>query len=192
MKSFIKRKGYFWIFLFLVGLSILSSALLAQQSDLLLEANFNENSPDATSPKGKVKDALAEKGNFVFQEGIFSNAILLSGNSLSFPAKGNINPNNGSVSFWIKPLDWGNQAESFIPIWTIDKEKGKSWTLLLYYAKNKGSRYGFLSFRSMFQGKRLIIMEERSLRQGKLQKNQWTHIVLTWNTMELKLYLDDE
>ncbi|MCD6318303.1 hypothetical protein J7M02_04480, partial [Candidatus Aerophobetes bacterium] len=105
-------------------------------------------------------------------------------------AKGNINPNNGSVSFWIKPLDWGNQAESFIPIWTIDKEKGKSWTLLLYYAKNKGSRYGFLSFRSMFQGKRLIIMEERSLRQGKLQKNQWTHIVLTWNTMELKLYLD--
>jgi hypothetical protein len=176
-------------FVALVGFIFHSFDALA--AEIILEADFNEGVANALSPRGVIPAFPPQKGEFRYAPGMVLNALAIQpGQTLSYKALGHIDTRQGTLSFWIQPVDWGNQHHQFVPIWCLGREAGEGWSYVLYY-NNTGANYGLLSFRSYCDGKEYDITDEQSLKwHGKLAKGQWTHVVLTWNSQENKLYLD--
>ncbi len=179
-------------FVALVGFIFHSFDALA--AEITLEADFNEGVPNALSPRGVMPAFPPGKGEFKYAPGVVLHALAIQpGQTLSYKALGYVDTRQGTLSFWIQPVDWGNQYDQFVPIFCLGKEAGNGWSYIFYYNKNKGADHGMLSFRSYCVGKEYDITEEQSLGgqgKGKLAKGQWTHVVLTWNSQENKLYLD--
>ena len=131
--------------------ALLAAALapaLSAATAPLWEAGFENGKADAVGAVGTIPAAPPGPGAWTFGPGITpqGQTLSLDNASWSLPARGHIDANQGALAFWLKPLDWGNEAERFVPIWCLGRETGNGWTLLLYYAKNPGSRFGTLQF----------------------------------------------
>jgi hypothetical protein len=123
-------------------------------------------------------------------------ALELNRVPLWFPSNGIFNPNNGTLTFWIKPLDWGNGQKlpagtTFVPIFTEDEKDGGNWTLHLFFSSDDpdGQRCR-LQFESYFQNTRRKIHLAGYLEPGELKKDSWTQIALVWSNMGISAFVN--
>jgi len=177
---------------FVVGLAglLFSVAGRVGAASPRFEASFDAKSAAASTAEGAVAPEADDNAVRTFVEGIVSNALLLEGERLCYPARGRIDVEQGTLAFWIKPVDWGNRSAEFTPIWHLGRPGGSRWRLHLYYAKNAGAAYGTLQFRSMIGGTEYTVADTQLLAAGALARGEWTHVVLTWDTMAKRMYLN--
>ena len=169
----------------LLVLAMASLAAVCLGAENTLKATF-ENGGFSIEAKG---GAIVGKTDSppAFAKGVEGQGIRLEKNSLSYPSFGNIDINKGALSFWIRPVDWGDSLVSFLPMVALDGGQGSSWQLLLYYVNDNSGK--LLDFRMMVSGKREIIAQvpAKSFKQG-----EWNHIALSWNDMEMRINLNGE
>ncbi|MBQ7651098.1 MAG: hypothetical protein IJS15_09075, partial [Victivallales bacterium] len=95
--------------------------------------------------------------------------------------------NKGALSFWIRPVDWGEDLVHFMPMVALDGGLGNSWQLLLYYVHDNSRK--LLDFRMKVPGNREVIAQ---LPANSFNQGEWNHIVLSWNDMEMRINLNGE
>lgn len=159
-------------------------------------AGFN-GTADAVSSAGSPKPAPVSSG-FTFDNGISGKSIVLGPTSLSYVAKDNIDPVQGSISLWIQPQNWDSNTRGLIPIFWLGSSHGYYIHYYLYY-NFTASGEKMLTFRSRLDASsnaENVIQEEinRVLKNPDtvFAKNDWTHIVCTWTTWELFIYVNGQ
>ncbi len=121
-----------------------------------------------------------------FVPGISKNALLLEKDELRFPCKDNLSVNSGAVSFWFKPLDWGDKPIHFLPIFAVDGGNGGSWQILLYFQKSPQATT--LDYRMKMPDGREIINQVSC--KDSFKVNDWNHVVLSWTNQESVIYFN--
>jgi hypothetical protein len=122
----------------------------------------------------------------VFIPGLHKDALLLDQDELRFPALDNLSINNGALSFWFKPLDWGEKDIHFLPIFAVDGGGGSSWTILLYFSRTPQSMQ--LDFRMKMPDGREII--NQVVCRDSFRADDWNHVVLSWTNQESVIYFN--
>ena len=123
-----------------------------------------------------------------FTDGVAGQALRLEKNTLSYPSLGAIDINKGALSFWLRPVDWGEAQVNFLPIVALDGGLGNTWQLLLYYVNGSGTGR-LLDFRMKMDTKREVIAQ---LPADHLKQGEWNHIALAWTDMEMRVNLNGE
>jgi len=126
---------------------------------------------------GKNKDGLK------FGEGVRGKCLIGGMNDYryTFRAAENINRNEGTISMWVKPLNWDGAKEEFLGKHDFFALWGSNRYLVLY----KYTGYLQVVIRSA-PGK------EWSVRGGLavLKKGKWVHLAVTWKDGVWRLYAD--
>ena len=121
-------------------------------------------------------------------EGISGYGTLVSPSTpLSYPANGIVNPLKGSLSFWVKPLDWDGECKEFRPVFWLG---GAGCSRVLYYLLVTGR--GGIPQASCFTratGRELVTHHD-ILDRKLFAKNQWTFVVINWNAWQIELFLN--
>ncbi len=181
----------------IVGLLILVwCASIGSAESRSFYAGFN-GTADAVSSAGNSKPAPVST-DFTFADGISGKSIVLGPASLSYAAKGNIDPVQGSISLWMQPQNWDSNTKGLIPIFWLGSSHGYYIHYYLYY-NFTASGEKMLTFRSRLDANsnaENVIQEEvnRVLKNSEtvFSKNDWTHIVCTWTTWELFIYVNGQ
>ncbi|MFZ5448843.1 MAG: glycoside hydrolase domain-containing protein [Thermodesulfobacteriota bacterium] len=169
----------YWLILvvfFLAGFS--KENLWANEKNILLYLPFdgNCNSP-ISADKGKVK------GNLLFDIGKVGQALSIGGKenvSVDFLGEQYLNPKQGTIAFWIKPVDWDSSKEP--------DDSGTS-AFHFFYLRNQAYLYrrwkDTISFYCNFPEANIYHVYTAAL---PLQQGQWTHLGLSWLDNILKIY----
>ena len=112
----------------------------------------------------------------------------------SYNADGNIRLEQGTISFWLKPVDWDGKDKNFKVFFT-------AWGDNAFIAIEKYIDIGVA--KSAFSGRLLFVFgpskqKDNAWQQtkasstviGEWQKNEWHHIAGTWDDKSVKLYVD--
>ena len=107
-------------------------------------------------------------------------AVLGNPNQLFYPRSGNINPQQGTLEFWIKPSWAGNDGQGHFIL-----KMGGSGGIL--FGKDGGNNWRCIFNRFSANGQ-----PERGVafNIGAWQAGEWHHAAFTWGGGELRLYLD--
>jgi len=160
-------------------LLVLPLAIQSLSAGILFQTDFEEKS---TIPAGaKLVDGLRGKG------------VLTSPDAaLIWPAAGKIDPNGGSLSFKIKPLDWDlNSKGKWFPLfWLGTRECGTNYYYLLIDTRQS------MPYISLFSRCTPRELAARYVFQGKMRESfkrgAWTHVVLTWSKWQFFLYINGQ
>ena len=89
----------------------LGGGVQAAENGLLFHAGF-EGSTEAFSLSGAGKPVAVEGPQATFQPGKVGQALLCGAELtlLKYRTEGNLVPQAGSVSLWVKPLNWGEDG----------------------------------------------------------------------------------
>jgi hypothetical protein len=167
-----------------LALSLISIVLPVASADdsLIFNADFDQGT-DATFAKGGKSAKSAVQAEF--QTGVRGQALVIGGSPedkqriFNYSAEGNIDYNAGTVSFWIKPLDW----EGYNPHFNILFRTNAGKNLFLIYKYFGGDDLKFLFGPT---GKWTSVTT--SVKNWK--PGQWHHVACTWNQSEMRIYLD--
>jgi len=124
------------------------------------------------------------QGTPSYDKGVHLRALVTNkkGQTLRYQVKGNLNPRQGSVAMWIKPLTWEPaKLDPLDPRVFFDVLGPENARLLIY--KYQGASLMFLSYNSAtFAG------------IGKWKAGDWHHIVCTWRreSGDCRTYIDGE
>ncbi len=125
----------------IVGLFLLAGAALGAEPKLTLSVPF-ENSVDAAVAGGNGKGKfLGTPEELRFGEGLSGRGWLagLNGQQVRYEGKGNIAPDQWTITFWVKGLetaDWNKSEGGFQQFWGLDGEEGE---ILWFYKYNSRS-----------------------------------------------------
>ena len=90
----------------------------ATAAETVFSVDFNKSKIRGIKADGtKVLARYEIKPKIV--DGINGKACLLDKTSLHYSANDIINPSLGAVSFWIKPIDWGDKNINCLPIFAL-------------------------------------------------------------------------
>ena len=184
------QKNYTMPSLLAVVLLFITSALLAEDdNNPIFHASFDKSitadnaagSPEASAPK-----------KITIEEGMSGKAIVTGieerKNSYwcKYDAKNNLDEKEGTITFWIKPLDWnGNDLKTHL----FFEAKGKDSTMIIYKFINTDKILLLLGPRTK-NGHPRHSTAEFSIKNWK--RNEWHFIACSWNKKNIKLYLDGE
>ncbi|MCX7011830.1 MAG: DUF6067 family protein, partial [Candidatus Sumerlaeota bacterium] len=146
----------------------------------------------AVYARGSRTSSLAADLGLRGRQGIVGNALLLEpGETCSYDAKGNVNPRQGTLSFWIQPVNWDGRVIG-------------SATLLRFSFRKPG--FALTVSKSGSVQAILATLEPpadpsapkdagapRSIplkASDELRKERWTKIDLTWTPSSLALYIN--
>ena len=170
----------------LIVLAGIISAGISFAADPVFTIDFNESKIRGVKADGyKVLARYDEKPKIV--NGISGKGVLLDRTSLYYTSNGIVNPSLGAVSFWIKPVDWGDKNINCLPIFTLDTSGGYGWRILLYYHADASGK--LLDFRMKMPQNREV-MAWANTKSGNFKKGEWNHIVLSWTNMEMNIYVN--
>jgi hypothetical protein len=164
------------VFLFTVSGFPLYAQPFTPDTHTLLLLHLDNNTTGAQGESPTQSTGISYKGG-IFSQG----AYLPTGSNLDYNSSGNINPQNGTLEFWIKPRWNGNdnlphtilQFGGYGGI-KIQKDGGNYW-------KSIFNLYGGDGMPEMGVG-----CDISSL----FLANQWHHCAFTWSASSLKLYID--
>lgn len=172
------------------------SGFAALEDSLLLYAPF-DGSVEATVARGNGTPTVAVPPEF--RPGVRGRALVVGGvpedrertiddlpapadglgRNVCFSPEGNIDVQQGTVSFWVKPLDWSGADGGFNVLFRT--QAGRNYFML----------YKF------FHGERLLMLigkDEKwtsaQHRIGHWMPGQWRHVAATWNRDEQRLFID--
>jgi Concanavalin A-like lectin/glucanases superfamily/Glycoside hydrolase 123, N-terminal domain len=184
----------------LVVLVVLVAAMLAWMTpaiaadapkDLLFGASFNRHTAFADIAKGDPKCSLATSLELRAKRGVTGSCLLLEeGETCRYEAKGNINFNAGTVSFWVKPHNWsdadnryvnffyaGGRDENDMPYSISINKSAKPGNVRVYWTI--GRRRKDPDF------KQLLLLGKAKWEPGK-----WVKVDATWDANNLSIYVN--
>ena len=88
-----------------------------------------------------------------------------------------LSPKAGTVSFWVRPLDWDGKDKNFHNFISL---RGSTRLFINYSSRRE------ISF-SLLEGKNVSSVKKSAV---KWQKNAWHHIAAAWNDKLIQLYVD--
>jgi len=152
-----------------------SPVVLRAEESLLFYVPF-DGSPDASFAKGDPKAKLA--GSLSYEDGHRGKAVFFSkGVYLSYSLAGNFSLERGSLSVWLKPLDFTGEAQTFVPFWGVrDAQR-----LALLAHLPRGGPVAFHIFEGGFSFSRVS-------GDAFAESDKWYHLVLTYAPREMRLY----
>jgi hypothetical protein len=168
-----------------------SAPATASDVGLLFHASFDKGLKADTAggnPDPKVK------GNVQYDTGVRGKAVI-GGDSfvtnLEYQNKGNFQIEKGTVSFWIKPIDWLG-----------DKGKAQIFNLFMQgngdargYFGIEMARFGQPEPNLLFYSVNYPNREKAFINDGNSvnwTNDQWHQVVMTWDERQVKLYVDGE
>ena len=162
----------------------------AVQKDILFHTNFNNYNVTASVSKGKAK-SINFHGDLQLRmyPGVNGkgNAItLLANERCAYDARGNINPKEGTISFWLSPLNWKTSKQGRVDLIEI-RSKGFSFKII----KEKHP-YQLLAILDAFDqnGKAIRHYVRTPMWLPDWNTGKWHHVAVTWNDSNLKIYVD--
>lgn len=178
------------MYLFLVSISLSFNLVSgADDNNPIFHVPF-DNSMTADKADGS-REASAH-GKITFQEGISGKAITIGveenkkASWTEYNAKNNLDAQEGTISFWLKPLDWnGNDHRTQL----FFEAKGKDSTMIIYKFINT-DKLLFLFGPRPVNGNIRHSTAEFSIKNWKY--NEWHFVACSWNRQNMKLYIDGE
>ncbi|MCC6581688.1 MAG: LamG domain-containing protein [Phycisphaeraceae bacterium] len=187
-----------------LGLIVITLLLSARASsgltrdDVLFYAPF-DGTTQATIAKGGGEITVPTTATFV--EGREGQAVLVGGkgSELTYPTPGNLNPDSGALSMWIKPVGWGKD-DTFIRFYFRlhdDREAGKNdsgsflW-LYKFFAYQANWLVQLDSYRRSFHLVRPASSDGGGKVKFVLADGQWGHLLATWSGSQMALYANGQ
>ncbi|MBD3291395.1 MAG: hypothetical protein GF393_00615, partial [Armatimonadia bacterium] len=120
-----------------------------------------------------------------FIEGRVGQAVVVNNdNWLSYPLAGNLNPAQGSVEFWLMPVDWNGRDETDSHFWV-----GAAGSDRLYIYKF-ARWFHFTVHVGTDDADRYLSIHDVSIRNW--EPGEWHHAVVTWDSANVRVYIDGE
>ncbi|MGD9495804.1 MAG: LamG domain-containing protein [Armatimonadota bacterium] len=164
-----------------VMLALTAVAGLAQDAATTFYAPFDGGFEPALAT-GSAE--VTVQGSPRFIEGRVGQAVVVNNdNWLGYALPGNLNPRQGSVEFWLQPIDWDGMDEQF------------SHFFVGAFGADRLFIYKFARWRQFTFHVRTDDAEHyESLQAGiyQWQAGEWHHAVLTWDAAYMRIYLDGE
>jgi len=161
----------------LMGLVLPVAAL--STDDLTFYASFDSSiSADISKGDGKPLDNVLTSG-FEFTDGIFGKAVVAGSKDrdLAYAVAGNMDDTRGTVSFWIKPIDWklgDSRQHVFMQI------PGR---MAFYnYWQSATSGFYWMTGSTIIWGPGGVY--------GGIEPGKWHHLAVTWGDRKAAMYVD--
>jgi hypothetical protein len=174
------------LFLTILSLILLSHSLATAGDSLRLYAPF-EGSPVPDFSASKFHPTVI--GELEYVDGVKGRAVVCNADKgyISFPIDQIFNAEVGTLSLWMKPLDW-------------EDGDGKFHFLTAFLSSNDSNRQRFLLYKYHMDSSLTLLMDTENPKQANLiqkdpgdwSRDVWRHYVLTWTPDELTIYLDGE
>ncbi len=163
-------------------LSLACVSVLQAEPGLLFRATFDGTvqahslAPDPVEIMGPAPS---------FAPGKFGQALVVGhkGTLLRYLTEGNLVPQAGSISLWIKPLNWGTDGSFHVFFESGQEKSGRGWLLLYKYYQNN-----WLLLRYADEEDNVGMAQA----VAEWNPGEWHHLVGTWTPEALRLYVDGE
>jgi hypothetical protein len=164
---------------------ILYGTAQAAENGLLFHAGF-DGTTEAFSLAGAGKPVERLGPEASYQPGKVGQALLCGPELtlLKYRTAGNLVPQSGSVSLWVKPLNWGADDGHFHSFFESGTDSGTTGWYILY----KYFEFNWLLLRFADENKRVGLA--RHVAQWK--PGEWHHLAGTWCPAGMTLYVDGE
>ena len=163
----------------------------AEEPGLLFNANFDAYSVKANFAKGGASTRLFGEESLQLRmwPGAYGNVNSFAyskSETCAYPLKGNLDPRQGTVSFWVSSLGWKPSAKTFQ--WFVTARQ-PGFTLHVYKYLWPGHLYFYIEHPGKDgQVERLscgTLVEDKDWTEGK-----WHKLDAVWNETGMKLYVD--
>ena len=161
------------------------STALGGPDGLLFHASFDHQTTDAGFAAGDKRCSLDANLDLRSAQGIIGMGLLQEpGERCSYAVPGNLDTSRGSFCVWVKPLSWEGRSKKFRHFLTVTGVKGYNMLLYLYPIGDENvANYIRVNARTP---------QEATWRAGApvdiLKRNEWTHLVSTWDSKAVRLY----
>jgi len=152
---------------------------------LLFHASFDHLTTKADFAAGDPECTLDANLDFRSAEGVIGAGLLQEpGERCTYRLPGNLDTSRGSYSIWVKPLSWDGHDKKFRHFLTVTGVP--KYVMLLYlYPIGDEAVVNYIRLNAKTP-------EDATWRAGApvdfLKRNEWTHMVSTWNGSEVRLY----
>ncbi|MEN6644583.1 MAG: glycoside hydrolase domain-containing protein [Armatimonadia bacterium] len=169
----------------IVTLLLASAGAWALPGGLLFHASFDKLTTVADFSAGEGKSTFTASLDLRSAEGVKGAGLLQQrGERCSYPVAGNFDTSKGTYSVWVKPLSWDGHGKKFRHFLAVDC--GPEYRMLLYlYPIGDENVTNFIQTNAKTP-------QEATSRAGApvdiLPRNEWTHLVSTWDASGLRLY----
>ncbi|NLO07474.1 MAG: LamG domain-containing protein [candidate division WS1 bacterium] len=154
---------------------------IAQDAAATLYAPF-DGAPDAAMAAGD--DAATVEGSPRFIDGRVGQAIVVNNeNWLSYPLAGNMNPSQGAIEFWLKPIDWDGTDDTGSHFFVGAEGEDRVYVY-------KFARWRHFTFHVRTDDAETYESMQAGIYQW--QAGDWHHAVVTWDPAYMRIYLDGE
>lgn len=166
----------------IIGSLLLSAAVQGFTADLIFHHQF-----DGTLTASFASGAAELEGEISpeYQEGVSGQALVIGGKATetqryyTVSAKNNILPEQGTISLWVKPLDWnGDTPSRFFHIFMAVQSEQQS--MLIYRYFNTDNLLFWLNTTNLHSSVR------------GWRENEWRHVAAVWNASEIKMYVNGQ
>jgi len=169
--------------------ALAAAALSAAEPGLLLHAGFDKKTtvPDfVQNPKTQTKGVGPELGQRLCQgpDGKLEAVCLDNRQFVEYTHTGNFDPRRGTVSFWVKPVNWKMSAVGHFQTFFEVRSGDSKYRLIV----NKDMSRDQLCF-TIVNGKWRGTVYFAPTRWGT---DRWHKIDCTWDARGMKLYVDGE
>jgi hypothetical protein len=175
---------------FVFSLSLFFSfSLAAQEPGLLLHSSFDKFStrPDyIANPVENYLSGIHHELQLRMYKGVANqgNAVLLdNAEFIGYRAKGNFNPKRGTVSLWIKPVNWKSSSRGYYQVFF--EIRAGNYRFVLYKLADGDNICAIVRFPN---GSPL----ELHYPEAQWNNHAWHHLAFTWNSQNAKLYVDGQ
>lgn len=135
-----------------------------------MKADFSAGANQPKINKAKLVEGISGKG---LQVGSDAQNLF----NVQFPVKGNIELNEGSISFWMKPVNYKGSTPGWI--FLLDAAEPSNQGFRFYKYKSGGGFFWFTAGRRNHTERKTDI-QNVYIRAPKWEQGQWHHVVISW------------
>jgi hypothetical protein len=157
-----------------------------QPSGVLLRVSFDQQTATADFAAGDTRmQSSAATGNLQFLPGVRGQGLLLQpGQRCEYALAQNLDTSQGTFSCWVKPLNWDGHGKKFRH--TLVVTAGPQYTMLVYLYPIGDE--AVLNYIHIGSGPASEATWTAGAPVDLFQREQWTHIVSTWDAQAVRLF----
>jgi len=174
----------------LFNLVVAAAALLtptawAAPPGLLFHVSFDRGTADADVAAGGGRSTLKLEPARHFVDGVRGKGLLQrAGDRCSYPLARNFDSTHGTLSMWVKPLNWDGGVNTFRHFLVVPQ--GPTYVMLAYlYPIGDRAVVNYIKVHGKTPA-------EATWRAGApvdmFKRAQWTHLATTWSSKEVRVY----
>ena len=146
--------------------------LLAVLSSVVYSAPIVQYDFEGNADKAEIK------GKFKYVEGVQGKALALSDGTAKIACPAKITPNEGTVTMWVKPMNWSSADKEFMFFLQNVNADGDG-RIILYKYESPG--LGLLFWYGNPKGKKQEESCYANSNEVKLEKDKWSFLAITWS-----------